>query len=257
MLKWHKIILLFATVMALILVAGFFISIHYLVYASIAAIPVIILAWGSANVCSGIYLESYCSVKNKGRVLALTFDDGPDSKSTHMILDILKEQNIHAAFFCTGEKAEKEPGIIRRIDSEGHIIGNHSYSHHFFFDLFSEKRMTRDVMRSDSVISGILGKKMKLFRPPYGVTNPVLARVLKKSGHRVIGWSLKSNDTKNPGREKLLKRLVLKIRSGGIILFHDDRMLTAEVLHEFISAARGKNYRFERPDRLLNIEAYD
>jgi peptidoglycan-N-acetylglucosamine deacetylase len=117
--------------------------------------------------------------------------------------------------------------------------------------------MIRDIMRSDAVISGILGKRMKLFRPPYGVTNPVLARVLKKSGYLVIGWSLKSNDTKTTGREKLLKRLVTKIRSGGIILFHDDRILTAEVLREFISVARGKNYTFERPDRLLNIEAYE
>jgi peptidoglycan-N-acetylglucosamine deacetylase len=243
--------------MVLALVVGLITYIHYLVYALIVAIPVIILTWGSASVCSGIYLESYCSVENKGRVLALTFDDGPDSKTTPMILDILKGQHIQAAFFCTGEKADKEPGLIRRIDSEGHIIGNHSYSHHFFFDLFSGKRMTRDIMKSDSVVSGILGKKMKLFRPPYGVTNPVLARVLTKTGYRVIGWSLKSNDTKNTGREKFLKRLVSKIRSGGIILFHDDRKLTAEVLHEFISAARSKNYRFERPDRLLNIEAYD
>jgi peptidoglycan-N-acetylglucosamine deacetylase len=257
MLKFHRIIVLFAIIMVLTIVSGFFTPIHYLVYVSIAAIPVIIVVFGSARVCSGLYLESYCTAKNKGRVLGLTFDDGPDSRTTPLILDILKEHDIHAAFFCTGEKAEKDPGLIRRIDSEGHIIGNHSYSHHFFFDLFSEKKMTSDVMKSDSVVSGILGKKMKLFRPPYGVTNPVLARVLKKSGHRVIGWSLKSYDTKNTGKEKLLKRLVSKIRSGGIILFHDDRILTAEVLHEFINAARSKNYRFERPDWLLNIEPYE
>lgn len=257
MLKYPKVIFTSLVVLAVLAATDYFTDMHFMFYMLAVMVPAGILAWGSGNVCSGMYLDAHCKAKNKGRVLALTFDDGPDEESTPRILDILRENNIAATFFCTGANAEKSPEIIKRINDEGHIIGNHSYSHHFFFDLFRQKKMEEDVGKSDSVIFRITGKKMKFFRPPYGVTNPVLARVVKKSGYEVVGWSLRSKDTVIDSDEKLLRRIERKMQAGDLVLLHDRRHKTAETLRELIRIADGKNYRFERADRILNIEAYE
>ncbi len=140
----------------------------------------------------------------------------------------LKQQGIQAAFFVVGNKLENNREIIRRIDQEGHIMGGHSFSHHFFFDLFPARRMKIELKQTEEIVMKITGKKMKLFRPPYGVTNPVLARVIRKLGYQVIGWSLKSKDTVTGDSQVLLDRLKKKVKSGDLILFHDTKPVLSQ-----------------------------
>ncbi len=139
----------------------------------------------------------------------------PIQINTPVILDLLKQQGIQAAFFVVGNKLENNIEIIRRIDQEGHIMGGHSFSHHFFFDLFTARRMKIELEHTEEMVMKITGKKMKLFRPPYGVTNPVLARVIRKLGYHVIGWSLKSKDTVTGDSQVLLERLTEKSKRRG------------------------------------------
>ena len=98
---------------------------------------------------------------------------------------------------------------------------------------------------------------MKLFRPPYGVTNPVLARVIRKLGYHVIGWSLKSKDTVTGDSQVLLDRLQKKVRGGDLILFHDTKPILSRVLPSFIAFLKSEKYQIVRPDQLLNLEAYE
>lgn len=189
--------------------------------------------------------------------MALTFDDGPDEFVTPCLLELLKKYQIKAAFFCIGEKAEKHPELIKQIDLEGHIIGSHSYTHHYWFDLFSAQHMEEDLQKTDAAIKKIINKKIKWFRPPYGVTNPPLAKVINRMQYIVIGWSLKSKDTIISNRQKLMNRLINNFRPGDIILFHDNQPHIIEVLDNFIKFAIEKKYTFIRPDQLLNIEAYE
>ena len=139
------------------------------------------MAWGSRDIHSDFYLKSICKGNRDKREVALTFDDGPDAQVTPMILDVLKEHNIKATFFIIGSKAEMNPELLKRIDKEGHIIGGHSYSHHFFFDFFSSSKMIREMKKTENMIHSIIGKKICLFRPPYGVTNPPLAKSIQSS----------------------------------------------------------------------------
>jgi peptidoglycan/xylan/chitin deacetylase (PgdA/CDA1 family) len=234
-----------------------------------------ILVFGSAKICAGFYLKAFCRGRPDQMTVTLTFDDGPDIASTPGILDILQKHGIKAAFFVIGHKAEKQGHLLHRIRSEGHLIGIHSYSHSPFFDLYPGKKMEQDLLRTEAVINQVEGKQAKrsgvpircahretqvsgeagkqgfFFRPPYGVTNPVVARVVKKLGYRVIGWSLRSLDTTIKDEKKLVDRVMMRLHPGAVILLHDDREITAKVLEELILKIKEKGYRFSGLKELI------
>jgi peptidoglycan/xylan/chitin deacetylase (PgdA/CDA1 family) len=220
----------------------------------IAFLVMIIL--GSIRIQQNFYLISKCEGSRNDKVVSLTFDDGPDGLVTPMILDILKENKVKAAFFVIGSKAEKHPEILDRIDREGHVIGGHSYTHHFFFDFFPARKMLREFGRTADQVYQVTGRKIRLLRPPYGVTNPAIARSIRELNYISIGWSLKSKDTVMKDEMALLKRLKRKLKAGDIILFHDNRTWNVNLLGKFIKYLNEQEYKIERIDDLLNIKAY-
>ncbi len=257
MLKYQKIIAFSALMLVILLIVDYYVNISIWIYIGIIIATIALLAYGSASVGSGFYCRVICSADTNEKIIALTFDDGPHKILTPLILDILAGNNIKAAFFCVGDNVKAYPDVVRRIDREGHIIGNHSGTHHFFFDLFSRERMIKELEENDEIIGNLIKRKVRLFRPPYGVTNPALASVAAIKGYSVIGWSLKSKDTVIKSEDALLQRLEKKLKNGDVILFHDTMEITTRILDKFIQCARGQNYRFERIDNLLKIKAYE
>jgi peptidoglycan-N-acetylglucosamine deacetylase len=145
-------------------------DIHFSWYVALVAVYIIINGIGA----SMLSLQYFVPVKFKGQQnqsVALTFDDGPVAGKTEKVLDVLKEYNIKASFFCIGKKVEQHPDLLRRIDAEGHLIGNHSYHHGYTFDLQSSSMITKELADTDTVIASVINKKPRFFRPPYGVTN--------------------------------------------------------------------------------------
>jgi peptidoglycan/xylan/chitin deacetylase (PgdA/CDA1 family) len=257
MLKYQKFNIAFALALTGLAVIDIFTHVPLVTYSGIILAFIGLLAWGSADISSGWYCETYCSGNMEKRSIALTFDDGPEKSVTPSLLDLLREEQIGAAFFCIGKKAEENPELLQQADREGHIIGGHSYSHHYFFDLFSMGKMLEEMQRSEDAISSSIKKKIKLFRPPYGVTNPPLARALARKKYHVIGWSLRSKDTVIKDEEKLLERVKKMVKPGDIILFHDTQKHTVDVLKKFIRFAKAEGYSFERLDNHLGIKAYE
>jgi peptidoglycan/xylan/chitin deacetylase (PgdA/CDA1 family) len=257
MLKYQKIIIAFICMLAMLAIFDIFLHIPILFYAGIILAFIVILAWGSADIRSGLYCRTLCIGDMKKRSIALTFDDGPDKAVTPALLDILKKEGISAAFFCIGKKAEANPDLLGRMDKEGHVVGGHSYSHHFFFDLFSRKRMTEEMQMTEDAISKSINRIIRMFRPPYGVTNPALASALGRKKYYVIGWSLRSKDTVTEDENLLLGRVTGKLKPGDIILFHDTKSHMVNVLEKFIKFAKENDFRFERLDKHLGIEAYE
>jgi peptidoglycan/xylan/chitin deacetylase (PgdA/CDA1 family) len=241
----------------LLAIADFFVRFSLLWYGGIIIAFAGYMAQGSANIRSGLYCRAHCSGKKEKKSIALSFDDGPDRSVTPLLLDLLSKEGIKACFFCIGRKAEQEPDIIKRIDGEGHIIGGHSYSHHFFFDLFRSRRMLEEMQKSEEVIISAINRKVRMFRPPYGVTNPPLAKALRQKKYHVIGWSLRSKDTVITDEKKLFDRLVKRVKPGDIILFHDTKRITVNVLEKFIKFASENGFSFDRLDKHLGIEAYE
>jgi peptidoglycan/xylan/chitin deacetylase (PgdA/CDA1 family) len=257
MLKYQKLIIGFICIILLLAVADIFFRISFLFYAGTILAFIGILTWGSVNIRSGLYCKTLCSGNMKKRSIALTFDDGPDEAVTPAVLDILSKEEVKAAFFCIGRKAVKNPELLIRMDSEGHVIGGHSFSHHFFFDLFSRERMLEEMRKTEEAVSKSINRKIRMFRPPYGVTNPTLAKALSSKKYKVIGWSLRSKDTVTEDENRLLGRITGKLKPGDIVLFHDTKSQTVNILEKFIKFAKENDYSFERLDKHLGIEAYE
>lgn len=185
----------------------------------------------------GIYLRSYCRERNEGmKSVMITFDDGPHPDFTPMILDVLRERGVKAVFFLIGEKAIENPQIVRRIVDEGHLTGIHSLRHTPEFTISSKKLVKRDLVATKNILEELTGVKTKLFRPPYGVTNPSIGGAVKELGLISVGWSLRSFDTiSGHDTEKVLKRVEKGMHDGAIILLHDrmpdSAMLTEKILN--------------------------
>lgn len=218
----------------------------------IALLFFIFLVYASANIRSGVYVKTVSRLPANEKILALTFDDGLHPEITPLVLDILKEYNIPATFFCIGENIKKNKSLIYRIINEGHLIGNHTNRHAFTFPFFSSGRMKAEIDACwNQMVSAGLPDAPRLFRPPFGITNPSLRKALKNSGYTVIGWSVRSLDTviKNP--ENVIRRVTGKIRSGSILLFHDSQAHTPEIIERIINFALNKGYTFVRVDKYV------
>jgi peptidoglycan-N-acetylglucosamine deacetylase len=223
-------------------------------------IPVVIylgfLIVGSVKISLNFYFKSLCSSKTKEKVIAITFDDGPDIKITPKLLDLLARENCTATFFCIGQKVEDHPQLVQQMDSSGHLIGNHSYSHHRWFDLFSHKRMLKEIEMTDEAIKKAIGKVPMLFRPPYGVTNPTLKRIVEKTNLTSVGWSLRSFDTIHD-RKKVMNKLTAKTRPGDVVLFHDTNEKILGIIEAYLRWLKENDYSVVSLETLFNVNAYD
>jgi peptidoglycan/xylan/chitin deacetylase (PgdA/CDA1 family) len=257
MLNMNNTLIYTALSLLVAFMLSFALTVHFWVYAGIVAISLSLFVYGSATVCSGFYLPVLCSGRTREKLIALSFDDGPDPSVTPALLDVMMEHKIQAAFFCIGSKVQANQELLKRMDVEGHLIGNHSYSHHYWFDLFSMKKMKIELQKTQDAIFQATGKRTYLFRPPYGVTNPNLARAAGSLGYIAVGWSLKSRDTVLREKESLLERLKRKIRPGDILLFHDTSEHMEIIIKDLIEWSIRNKYRIVRLDQILHIKAYE
>lgn len=228
-------------------------------YSIIIIIAILILfaflIWASADIGSNVYIKTICKAENAGKTVSLTFDDGPDPTMTPRVLDILQKYNIKATFFVIGSKAFDYPDVLKRIYEEGHIIGNHSALHLAGFTVIGKNDVIENLQLFDRVIDMLIWKKPRLFRPPFGVTNPPIAKAVKEMDRITIGWSIRSLDTKRwRSRNAICKRVINRLHDGAIILLHD-RCKDADVLLDnIIKQIYEKGYDIKPLDEMLKIE---
>lgn len=165
--------------------------------------------------------------------IALTFDDGPHPQ-TEEILNVLQKYQAKGSFFCIGQQIEKNPALAQRIVAEGHLIANHTYSHHKMFDVFPSQKMQADIAQCNAAIKNTTGVENVYFRPPYGVTNPPLAKAIRRAGLKSIGWSVRTYDTNKKSALELKNFLIKKVKNGDIILLHDRTPDLPQLLNEII-----------------------
>lgn len=233
----------------------FSISLLFLTIPIMLYISALVIA--SFFVNSQFYIETICFKANTKNEIAITFDDGPDKEITPKILEVLKKHNVLAAFFCVGNRINDNKDILLQIHQAGHLIGNHTYSHSKWFDLFSSKKMFKELEETNNSIFQIIENKPIYFRPPYGVTNPTIRSALKNSNFIAVGWNLRSLDTIIKSKEKVLERLIKRVKSGDIILFHDTIPKTPEIIDIFITTVISKGFKIVRVDNFINKKAYE
>ncbi|HKH63001.1 MAG TPA: polysaccharide deacetylase family protein [Flavitalea sp.] len=256
MLTFRNTNIFFGAVAVFLLVMQIWFHIPAYLYLGLLLLYIATLAYGSYNVDSNFFMKVICSADTKEKIIALSFDDGPVHEYTPHVLEILKEEKVPAAFFCIGKRIVENENLFRQIHMEGHVIGNHSYSHTPLFDMMPSDRMLEDVQKTDEAIKKSIGLHPKLFRPPYGVTTPAMKKVMNRGGYTAIGWNIRSLDTIARNDKQLLNKLIRLLRPGAVILLHDTQKITLSILPRFIRAARNEGYEFVRLDELLNVKSY-
>lgn len=201
----------------------------------------------------GIYVRSYCREKREGeRSIMITFDDGPHPENTSKVLDLLKEKNVKALFFLIGEKAIDNPQVVRRIADEGHLIGIHSLRHTPEFTIASKRSVKNDLIATKKILEELSGKEIKLFRPPFGVTNPSIGRAVRELGLVSVGWSIRSFDTvASSDIEKVMKRVRKGLHNGAILLLHDRLPLSSLLLKEILDYLDNQGYEAKLFSKVL------
>ena len=184
--------------------------------------------------------------KNK-KVVALTFDDGPDGNTTPQALDILAKYKIKATFFVQGKNIAGNESILKRMQSEGHEVGNHSWNHPILTKLSLEDAK-KQLTDTEDAITKVLGKSSKLMRPPYGAISDDIRNSLDLS---FIMWDVDSLDWKSKNEAAILTVIQRQVSNGSIILMHDIHQTSVNSLPKVIEYLQGQGYSFVTVSELL------
>ena len=206
------------------------------------------LSW---SISIGFYLKSICHNRAAKELISLTFDDGVDPVFTPKLLDVLDRYEAKATFFIIGDKALLHPNLLLMIGDRGHTIGNHSMHHRGSFPMQSTKAICNEIMACNCALENISGKKINYFRPPFGVTNPMIGRAVRQSSLRSIGWSIRSFDTLGYSVEMVAKRVAKQIKGGDIVLLHDNRENVVELTERILRYINENGYKAVSIDELL------
>ena len=212
-----------------------------------------VVVWGSFDIQLGYFVNSFKRKRTKIREVALTFDDGP-TELTPKFLDLLKENNIKATFFCIGKQIEKYPETFQRIIAEGHSVGNHTYSHSNNTGFLSTSKMIDEIQKCDEVMLKIGNIKTDLYRPPFGVTNPNINKAIKITHKKSIGWNVRSLDTVIQDEKKILKKVTKGLKKGSIIMLHDTSEKTYNVLVELLLFLKREKYSTFTIDSIIKSD---
>lgn len=198
---------------------------------------------GAFRMRAEIFLPAICSLPQVSKTnLFLTFDDGPHPLYTPQILDTLKLSKATAVFFCIGKNIALYPDLVKRIVAEGHIVANHSYNHSNLIGIYPTAKVIAEIEQTEQAITACIGSSLRLYRPPFGVTNPNIARAVKALDMKAVGWNVRSFDTVSTNKIEVLNRITLGLKNGDILLFHDTNKLTTDILADFLLFATDKGF---------------
>lgn len=192
--------------------------------------------------------------------IALTFDDGPDPRFTGQVLDKLKTYDVPATFFVLGMRVNSNPDLLRRINSEGHEVGNHTFSHPNLTNA-SVDELVQEVTDTEQAVEAVIGYRPRLFRPPYGfITRPQVER-LAELNNSIIGWDVDTNDWQGIPAEEVAQTVLQTTNAGSIILMHDGGdvntanpvIYSADALDEIIPTLQDQGYTFVTVSELLGV----
>lgn len=181
------------------------------------------------------------------KVVALTFDDGPGYKTTMRLLDGLKERNVRATFFTVGVNIEKRKEVLVRMKEDGHLIGNHTYSH-VNLDEINEEVALEEIIKTNQLIKEITGEAPKFIRPPYGLWSVQLE---EKIDMTPVLWTIDTSDWCNYNVNEVVEYVVSEVENGDIILMHDIYETSVVAALEIVDRLQSNGYVFVTVDELF------
>jgi peptidoglycan-N-acetylglucosamine deacetylase len=191
----------------------------------------------------------------KEKLVAITFDDGPDPLFSSQVLDVLKKHQAKATFFVIGQYAQLHPEIIKRELEAGHEVGNHTFTH-IDIEKVTASRLAKEIDKTERVIYQDGEPELKLFRPPLGHINWRLVKMMEKKNYKVILWSWHQDSRDWGGRAAapMANQVMNNLRNGDIILFHDaggNRSETVKALKIILPQLKARGYKCVTVSELL------
>ena len=201
----------------------------------------------------------YSKAQTDQKLIALTFDDGPNPIYTPQVLKILNDHQVKATFFLIGQQAQAYPELVQQIKARGHGLGNHSFSHAFNLSLMPREEIRREILKAQEVLFRITGEYPTLFRSPMGWVSEDLIAVCRELNLPIINGSIKAGDVALPGTEYILSAVLDWVQAGDIIILHDaggfgfyrDRTQTLQALPVILETLKERGYRFVTVPELL------
>lgn len=200
---------------------------------------------------SYVFGRSVARIRSSAKVVALTFDDGPNFEATPLILDALAARDVKATFFVLGRHADRWPDLVKRAADEGHTIGNHGWFHRKLH-VRGPGYVRNDLTLGTESIERASSVRPRLFRAPHGFRSPWVTPIAASLGQKTVGWSRGVWDSARPGANVIARRTIEGTRPGFIMLLHDgdgydmagDRRQTAEAVPRILDGLLERGYRF-------------
>ena len=189
------------------------------------------------------------------KMLYLTFDAGYENGCTAQILDVLKANEVPAAFFLVGNYIEKNPDLVRRMVQEGHTVGNHTMHHYDMSKLSDKAAFSKELTDLEELYQKTTGETMaKYYRPPQGIYSEENLKMAQELGYKTVFWSLAYVDWNNdsqPTPEQAFAKLLPRTHNGAVVLLHSTSKTNAQILNELIGKWKAEGYRFGTLDELF------
>lgn len=257
MLRRRTINTLTLITLVVLAIASFYYVIPFWIFVIVGLSWFLITLCGSFLIRWNYHYTSIHSNKNvSDNCIAITFDDGPHPEFTPQILKLLEKYGAQATFFCIGKNVEEHPALFRAVIAAGHTVGNHTYSHSKSFGFFSTERVVQELQKTNTIVQELIGKRMKLYRPAFAVTNPSIEKAVKQLQLDSIGWNVRSLDTTPRSSSSVLNRITSKVTKGDIVLLHDTSDKTVVVLEQLLLFLKERELKSVTVDRLLQLPAY-
>ncbi|EGX54700.1 oligosaccharide deacetylase, partial [Streptomyces zinciresistens K42] len=195
--------------------------------------------------------EPLLRMSGRGRAMLLTFDDGPDPRYTPLILDTLRAYDVRATFFVCGEMAADNEDLLARMADEGHVVGNHTWSHPLLTKL-GGGRIRQEMERTSDVVEKAYGERPAWFRAPYGAWNRTAFRLGAELGMEPLAWTVDTLDWTTPGARSIVRRVEGGAAPGVVVLSHDaggDRSQSVRALRAYLPRLLDSGYVLTVPER--------
>lgn len=191
------------------------------------------------------------------KIVALTFDDGPDGNITPAIIDILDKYQVKGSFFFLGSEVEAYPEVVKNAYNKGNLILSHSYNHVDLTTL-SKEEIRLEIDRAGKTVKSVIGKEPAILRTPYGETNDKVASIAEQEGYSIVLWSIDTLDWSQKEYSNIVNNVVENVRNGDIILMHSDseKTQTTKALPLIIEALQEQNFEIVDLETLLGVKAY-
>ena len=187
-----------------------------------------------------------------GKMVALTFDDGPHAKITRRIADCLEQYGGRGTFFVLGDRVAEHRGTLSRVVAAGHQIGSHTWSHKNLQKLSAEG-VASEVRRAQSAIGEVTGSAPRILRPPYGATGDTARAAIRNANLAIVNWSVDSEDWKSRDADAIVREVMNNVKDGDIVLMHDLYASTAEAVERLVPRLTKAGYQLVTVDELYRL----